>query len=776
MEQHHYDVIVVGAGPAGCVLSILLAKSGFDVLLIEKHTDFSKQFRGPAYQPSAIQIFDEMEILYDLLTLPHQKLDSFAIRENHREIFSLRFDQSNISEHYALALEQGPLLKKLVEIGMQYPNFTYLGNVNVTDIHYSEGSAGGVMATIGNEDQCIKSRLVVGADGRFSTVREKAGISLKPTKQEFDLIWFDIPEKFHAEYDPGIDLVQKGILVYIPHENRHIRVGLILEKGEFPRIQRGGIEAFRQRLGNMDPKLKPLLPNILKSFDDCSFLDVKIAVAERWSREGLLLIGDAAHIASPVGAQGNKLAVQDAAVAHPIIVNALKKEKAIVSNNDLLQFEKERRKEVEKIFRLQNRFSKLLIGVKRPFLKKLRNFFLPLIGKIFGRKILRLLSMGDRPVHVAQHLFKNPKELSKHLYYPLKVEKVVHETKDATSFYLSVPKRYSKTFNYNAGQFITLRLMEHFHLSRRCYSLSSSPAVDEYLRITVKRINGGEVSNDLNDHINEGDTLLVLPPAGHFTLSTQTPANHLFFAGGSGITPILSMIQDLLTSKKEEKSLLVYANHDEESIIFKGLLDKLSETHGDRFEVVHVLSNPSRRWKGVKGRLTESSLETLLKKHAFDSGLPTSYYLCGPQGFKEVVEEVLLARGVSSSDILYEKYYSLEEAFEEPPSIKQEETSLIVGEGPEKEAQTVTVTYRNKTEEISYLSDESILDAALRKDLSVPFSCREGICGTCTAKLKSGKVKMEHHSALTDQEVKEKKILTCQAKPLTEKCHVDYNI
>jgi len=771
MPSFQYDVIIVGAGPAGCILSYLLAKSGVDVLLIERDASFVREFRGPAYQPCVLEYFNQMGILDDVLTVGHSTLHEFKITEGEKTLFSLKMDSLPSPYNYAIAMQQGPLLRKLIQLASEYPNLTFLGNTPVEKLVFSNGMVAGVHVTLEGQKREISSRLVVGADGRFSTVREQAGIPLTKVKQSFDLVWFDYPDASDAEYDLGLEISAEGIVVFIPQEEGHVRVGWVLEKGGWAKLKNEGLEKFRERISSIKPRLKERLPSILQSFDQCSFLDVKIAQARDWIRDGLLLIGDAAHIASPVGGQGNKLAIQDAIVMHTAIIRALTKFKGTVRKYQLYDAVKKRAVETKKIFRLQRIMGRAVLGMRHPILDKMRQFAAPLIRTLIAPKLLRVIGHGFDRVEVDTSLFSfHSDHQRQHRYYLLKVKKVVHETKQAASFYFEVPKELQPLFSYKPGQFVTLRILDKGQLHKRCYSLSSIPE-DPYLRITVKRVENGLISNDMIDTVKEDSKVLVLPPAGQF-VSEPGVEHYCMIAGGSGITPIMSLIRHLLKHHESASILLIDVNHDAGSVIFKSDLDELKSRYPKRFNVIHNLTLSDVNSGGSVGRMTAKKMEDLIAQ------LPdaTHFYLCGPAGLQTLTRDALESKGVPKHQIHVEKFTSLAEPYEAVQR-QNEQTPLVVGDSPEsntEDEKMVTIELKGKKTALACRADETILDAALRKGISAPFSCREGICATCMARLDSGKVVMDHHQALTEKDAADGYILTCQARPLTKECAVKY--
>lgn len=740
MLSENYDVIITGAGPAGATLALLLARSGIKTLLIEQDATFKKEFRGPAYQPAVLDIFKEIGILDDILKIPHDRLSTISVHEQGKTLASVNFEELR-PKSFAIALHQGPFLKRLVELGAESPEFSFIGGASVKGLVEKEGGYAGVIVQYQGEEYAISSRLVVGADGRFSTLRTLAGISLSSSKQSFDLLWFDYPSNDTLPYQLGLEFSDEGLLLFIPQEKKMIRVGWILEKGAYALLQKEGNEKFHARLKKAKPELTNPPP-----LSECAFLDVKLAIADEWIKKGLLLIGDAAHIASPVGAQGNKLAIEDAALVHPLIVEAFKTP-GIVKPSSFESYEKKRRPVIEEIFKIQERMGKGIFFIRKfPFMRK---WVIPLFFRFISKRVLKRFAFGN--VAVATHLLKQ----DKHRYVPLTVIKVVQETPDATSFYLSVPPHEKERFHYKAGQFVTIRVLDHAHLYKRCYTLSSSPH-DPDLRITVKRIKGGTVSNDLNDVLQVGDLLFVQPPTGQFVVSENPKTPLAFIGAGSGITPMISFIRHLKNVAPSLPLYLLDINHDSSSILFAKEFDALQKTFPSTFFLKHHLTTE-------KGRITKNELIEWIRS------IPSSatFYLCGPDPLMQLSKEALRACQIPPERVLTERYLSLPEAFE--PQTEENSTLAPV-------ESLVTVCIRGQEHTFSCPPKKTLLDAAIEEDLDPPFSCREGVCATCRAALLEGNVTMQHPLALTEEEKAKGYILTCQAKALTPICKVSYDI
>lgn len=343
----------------------------------------------------------------------------------------------------------------------------------------------------------------------------------------------------------------------------------------------------------------------------------------------------------------------------------------------------------------------------------------------------------------------------RHHFHEISVFDVIRETADASSFVLDIPDPLVDLFQYKPGQFLTFEIpWENFHV-KRCYSLSSTGSWGEKPKVTVKRVDDGRVSNWMNDNLKAGDRIRVMPAAGAFTLrdqpETQRPLS--LFGGGSGITPVISLLkQAMLETERTVK--LVYANRDRESIIFRAELEAIAEQYGERLEVHHHLDSES-------GFLSPGEIKKLIEKR-----LDSDFHICGPTPFMDTVEQALNDSPLLGGDIHIERFVSAVDPDRAPAPAEQPVAKGVPA--------TVSISLGGTVHQVEYREGESILQAAIRAGLDVPYSCQDGYCSCCMARLRDGEVFMASREALTDGEVDEGWVLTCQAKPTTGSCAVEY--
>ena len=345
--------------------------------------------------------------------------------------------------------------------------------------------------------------------------------------------------------------------------------------------------------------------------------------------------------------------------------------------------------------------------------------------------------------------------LRQHGYHSLRIARVVPETHDASSFVLDVPPELEEIFRYQAGQFCTFRVHVDDDEHLRSYSMSSAPATDGELTVTVKRVAGGLVSNWFLDNLSEDDTIELTKPAGVFCpRDSEGPV--VGFCGGSGITPVMSIAKHVLATTERPVRLL-YANRDRNSVIFDAALADLGAEHPGRLQVWHHFDEDD-------GFLTTEAIAQFVA-----TDLDADIYICGPGPFMDLVESTVQAEGVTPERIFIERF--LVEPAEKTDALIDDEAAG--GADPEVPDE-VTVTLGGKTLVVHYQPGDTLLETARRGGLRPPFSCEAGNCATCMAFLKEGSVRMRANNALTPEEVEEGWVLTCQSLPSGRTVTVEY--
>ncbi len=347
-------------------------------------------------------------------------------------------------------------------------------------------------------------------------------------------------------------------------------------------------------------------------------------------------------------------------------------------------------------------------------------------------------------------------------YVNLTVKNIVRETKDAISIVFAHPE--GRKINYKSGQFLSLIFTVQGKEVRRAYSLCSSPYVDEDLAVLVKRVDDGLLSNHLLDNLKVGDVVKVMEPAGHFTTEyIKDRKRHIvMFAGGSGITPMMSHIKSTLSQEPESVVSLIYCNRNLESVIFKEELSKREIQFEGRLHIIHVLDEAPMNWQGYSGLLNHDMLKKLFERIP-DWGIEkTTYLMCGPEGMMKNVETLLNEHAIPKEKVFKESFVT--------PTIdkEQKKEAAAASAQADKKAHEVTVRYDGQEYKFVVQPNRTILETALDKGIDLPYSCQSGLCTACRGKAISGKVKLDEEEGLSASERAEGYVLTCVGHPLTD--------
>jgi ring-1,2-phenylacetyl-CoA epoxidase subunit PaaE len=352
-------------------------------------------------------------------------------------------------------------------------------------------------------------------------------------------------------------------------------------------------------------------------------------------------------------------------------------------------------------------------------------------------------------------------------FHRLKVAEVVPETTEANSIRFEIPPKLRDQFAFKAGQHLTLRAIVNGEEVRRNYSLCTAPADADWM-VTVKRIGGGLFSNWVGDQLKAGDIVEVMVPHGSFT-SEFDSANkrHLVgIAGGSGITPVMSLIKTLLREEPNSRFTLLYGNRDSSSVIFLEALAGLKDKHLGRVEIYHFLDAEEQDIELFNGMLSRERLEEAIPGLIPDAADVDGWFICGPGPMMDAAEGALLDRNIPRERIRIERFTA-----DRPAGAMAKEMAHLQTQA---EGVNVAVTLDGRTRRIAFTAG-NILDSARAAGLPAPFACKAGVCATCRAKVTKGKVEMAVHYGLTDEEVADGYVLTCQSVPLGDGVAVDYD-
>lgn len=353
----------------------------------------------------------------------------------------------------------------------------------------------------------------------------------------------------------------------------------------------------------------------------------------------------------------------------------------------------------------------------------------------------------------------------KPIFHKLQIQDVKRETKDTVSIAFNVPKALAADYKFVPGQYLTLRAMINGEDIRRSYSISSALSENE-LRVAVKQVDGGVFSTYANTSLAAGQEMEVMTPQGGFTVepAAGNANNYVFYAAGSGITPVLSMVRTILESESESQVYLYYGNRTAEETIFKTELDALAAKY-DNFKLRYILSREDSGDANRNGRIDASKCD-----HFYNQELSNlkifGVYACGPEEMINCVKEFYTSKG-----LLHKVHYEL---FTTPVVAAEQLTKTEPAQASVNSHVTVIIDDEEYEFELK-TEGKDVLSAAQDAEADVPFSCKGGVCCTCRAKVLEGQVKMSVNFALEEDEVAEGYVLTCQSHPITEKVVISFD-
>jgi 2-polyprenyl-6-methoxyphenol hydroxylase-like FAD-dependent oxidoreductase len=399
MNTQNTQCCIVGGGPAGMMLGFLLARAGVRVVLLEKHADFLRDFRGDTVHPSTLELIYELGLLDEFLKLPHRKVDRLSLQIGEQRVRMIDLTHLPTRCKYIALMPQWDFLNFLADHGRRYKQFDLRMRAEATDLIEEGGRIVGLRANTPDGELVIRADLVVGCDGRHSTLREKAGLRSEDYGAPMDVLWFRVTRRNNDGNDV-FGHIEAGMMLVMLDRGDYWQCAYVIPKGGIERVKASGIEAFRNCVVELSPFLAGRIGE-LKSFDDVKLLSVTVDRLRQWWRPGLICIGDAAHAMSPIGGVGINIAVQDAVAAANRLAAPLKAGR--VTDNDLQAIQQRRtfpaRMTQQIQLTMQNRIISPALQATRqpkpPLLFRLFDAF-PILRRVPGR----LLALGIRPEHV----------------------------------------------------------------------------------------------------------------------------------------------------------------------------------------------------------------------------------------------------------------------------------------------------------------------------------------------------------------------------------------
>lgn len=357
-------------------------------------------------------------------------------------------------------------------------------------------------------------------------------------------------------------------------------------------------------------------------------------------------------------------------------------------------------------------------------------------------------------------------------FHSLPLIDLVDQTDQAYTLVFRRPE--GSIWDYQPGQYLTIRVFIKGEEFRRPYSLSSSPLDTDKLAVTIKRLPEGRVSNHLRDTLQIGDRVDVLPPMGNFYVE-PTPRrirHYILIGGGSGITPLMSILKTALAIEPDSKVTLWYGNRREESIIFRKELSQLKQAYRERLTLIHVLSHPPTDWKGPSGRLDKDRVYQLILDLFMVDEYQKAYYLCGPEGLMQAAQDAMEAHAIDPRHIFQEHFvgHVLEAELEKAT---QAESEADLATDPPR-SYSISIMLDEERYQVTVKPGQSILDAALEEGLDAPYSCKGGVCTTCMGRVLTGEITHSDAVMLLDSEKEKGIVLTCQAQPVSDDVVIEY--
>ncbi|MBB5519664.1 1,2-phenylacetyl-CoA epoxidase subunit PaaE [Amphiplicatus metriothermophilus] len=353
-------------------------------------------------------------------------------------------------------------------------------------------------------------------------------------------------------------------------------------------------------------------------------------------------------------------------------------------------------------------------------------------------------------------------------FFPLRVTDIRRETRDSVVVTLAPPPEHAEEFRFIQGQYLTFRRAFDGEELRRSYSICAARN-EGVLRVGIKKVEGGWFSTWANEELKVGDTLEAMKPAGNFhvPLAPEEARHYLGFAGGSGITPVISIIKTALAEEPKSSFTLVYGNRSANAIMFREELEELKNRHMGRLSVIHILESEAPDIDLFSGRLDREKCEALFARWVRVEDADYAF-ICGPEPMMLAVADALKARGMAESRIKFELFASAQPGKARRPAASAQEKRGALCQA------TIILDGAARAVEMPK-EGQSVLEAALAAKLDAPYACKAGVCSTCRAKVIEGEAQMEANYALEDYEVKRGYILTCQSYPVSDRLVVDYD-
>jgi 6-methylpretetramide 4-monooxygenase len=407
MDTETADVCVVGAGPAGLTLALLLLRSGASVTMVERTKSFDREYRGEILQPGAMRLLDELQVLAGARERGGYELSRFQLVEHGKVAMNIDYRALPQPHNFLLSIPQRHVLEELHAACARHDGFTYLPGCSVKTLLRDGSRVTGITCAGGENAYTVRSRVVVAADGRYSKTRRLAGIEYTRLDMfDHDVLWFRVPAYGRDTHE--VSVYRAGgnpVLIYDSYPNS-VQIGWTLPHNGYRTAAGRGVEYVRGEITRAAPPYADEIAAAVRSLSDLTLLDVFSGYADDWAIDGLVLAGDSAHTHSPIGAQGINLAVQDAVLLHPVLMTAL--HTGNVDRAALSSWVPDRRADIDKVIALQQRQSKAMLGGSAN--GRVSKVIRPAVAKLLAytpiyKKILNQIAFGSRPISIQSSLF-----------------------------------------------------------------------------------------------------------------------------------------------------------------------------------------------------------------------------------------------------------------------------------------------------------------------------------------------------------------------------------
>ncbi|WP_139491976.1 FAD-dependent oxidoreductase [Brevibacillus dissolubilis] len=388
------DVCIVGSGPAGSTLALMLAKQGIKVTLLERNTSFQREFRGESISSGSVEILEELGVLEKLRPDGYINIEGMMMYGEGKRIFEMDYRRFKT---LSIDLPQPSLMQALIDLASVYPNFSMMSGANCSKLIEEEGKVVGVIVKQGTETFEIRSSVVVAGDGRYSLMRKLAGLEANISTFDRDLIWFRLPRPDDWGTVIRIKALENKHLIILPTYPNLLRIGYNIPKGGFRDVKARGLQHFYEDVCLMEPAFDGIVQKHVTSWEDTVLLDIFSAYAEKWSRDGFVLIGDSAHTFSPVLGQGVNLAIQDSYELAPLLVEHFQKHgNQTVPDETLRKLQEIRKTDTAFIQRFQGQQERML-SLKGPLRAFARRSFYRVLNAIpLKYKVMKRIAFGVR--------------------------------------------------------------------------------------------------------------------------------------------------------------------------------------------------------------------------------------------------------------------------------------------------------------------------------------------------------------------------------------------